>query len=405
MWLPLEERQRLDSVKGVLILLVVLGHSLLAGPLIPGLREAVYSFHVQCFLLLPFLFPAPALTRRNTGNLLVRYLVPYAGAILLFSMLHAVWRGAGLGTWIVDVGRAVVTGNTNDLKRATGFYLLWFLPALSVTVLLWMVYFRLGRWFRWVLVVLALAAHLFLPGLPWPYRRDWPAFGTHIALFIFPLGLWVHYGARPLLTRLSGKGRLLLLSSLIGSLWLLLARGLQVNLAHLGYSSGRHVSALAHQDLVAVLALLSLLAFSGELARIPYLAQIGNKSLPIYLLHQPFVAGVVHGLGGQAAPASAPIHVWLVAGFSVLCGVVGPLLMAKLIYSRARLRSLLFPRSARDLLYGFGVVTQPGTSGILRAGGLRAPRLAGGRRAPCPDLQAMRTQAVPGERDSLRDGG
>ena len=362
------EREALDAVKGVLILAVVLGHSLIANSLVPTLKGAVYSFHVQCFLLLPFLLPASALTPAGAANLLVRYLVPYLCAVVFFSVLRVVVvQDVGLWTWLSHLLAALATGNAGRLKEATGFYLFWFLPALTVLVLLRAVYFRQGHLARFALGVLAVAAHVILPALPWPWKRDWPMFGTHIALFMFPLGLCIHLVARPLLTWLSGGARLLLPLCFAGSLGLLLERGMQVNLVNLGYSSYRHPPILIHQDLVAVLALLSLLAFSRELARVPSLSAIGNKSLPIYLLHQSFIVGTVRILGPETAEGIAPVYTGLVGGLSVLCGVIGPLLVARLIYTRVRLRSVLFPRSARDLLYGFGVLAQPPATGAIRA--------------------------------------
>jgi hypothetical protein len=125
----LRERSGLDSVKGLLILAVVLGHSPLADPLIPGLKNAVYAFHVQGFLLLPFLFAAPALTRAGVGNLLVRYLVAYIAAVGFFSVLHAIALGdLGSWAWFSGLLQALGTENAGSLKQATGFSLFWLRP-------------------------------------------------------------------------------------------------------------------------------------------------------------------------------------------------------------------------------------------------------------------------------------
>ncbi len=367
-WLPmmgrlpddlLRDRRSLDAVKGVLIVAVVLGHSLFADPLSPGLRTVVYSFHVQCFLLFSFLFLPGALKVRTIGDIAVRYLVPYAFAVISLSVLHAMTQQISFGTWMLDVSKALITGNARDLKDATGFYLYWFLPVLCVVVVLKTVYFHCPGRIRLILVICAVVGHLFLPAIPPSVKQNWRLFGTHIALFIFPLGLCVHYVATPLLTRLPKQWRFLLPCSLGVSLWLLLEQGWQVNLGNLAYASYRNLPALILQDSVAVLAFLSLLLFSGRLGRIPWLSQIGSQSLVIFLLHQAVIVATLRVLGGWVSQEASPGTRWLAAALSVLCGLLAPFFIGKLIYSRPRAKSILFPRSIGDWLYGLGFKMRP----------------------------------------------
>ncbi len=354
-----QNREALDAVKGVLIIAVVLGHSILAESLLPGLKTAVYSFHVQGFLLFPFLFPAPVLSCRNTADILVRYLVPYVYAVVGFSVFQAMTSGGvGLGTWILDVLKALVTGNANDLKQVTGFYLFWFLPVLFVTAILKMLYFTRRGWLRFAVAACAIAAHLLLPTIPWSLKQRWAFFGTHIALFVFPLGLSIHYGAVPLSRVFRGRWRFLLFGCFVLSFWLLLSQGLGTNLGNLGYASYRDLSALILQDGVAVLAFLTLLIFGRELAKIPLLSEIGNKSMAIYLLSQLFVVGTVRVFSGGISGGRGGLCACLLGSLSVVCGIIAPLLIAWVICGRTRLRSMVFPRSLRDLLFGFGIKTQ-----------------------------------------------
>ncbi len=355
----LRDRRSLDAVKGVLIVAVVLGHSLFADPLVPGIKTLVYSFHVQCFFLFSFLFLPSPLKLRTIGDITVRYLVPYTFAVISLSVFRAMTQHVSPGTWMLDVLKALLTGNAGDLKQATGFYLYWFLPVLYMVVVLKTVYFSCGRRVRLMLVIFAVVGHLFLPAIPWPLKQNWRLFGTHIALFIFPLGLCVHYVARPLLTRLPKQWGFLLPCSLGVSLWLLFEQGWQINLGNMAYASYRNLPALILQDSVAVLAFLSLLLFSGKLARIPCLSQIGGQSLVIYLLHQVVIVGTLRVLGGWASQEASPIARWLAATLSVLCGVVAPFFIGKLIYSRPRVKSIIFPRAIDDWLYGLGFKIRP----------------------------------------------
>jgi len=315
-----DDRKPLDSVKGLLIITVVLGHSILAESLIPGLKAAVYSFHVQCFLLIPFLFPAPALTGRNLVNTLTRYIVPYVLTVVAFSALHAMARDASIITRILDLLRALLTGNANDLKQATGFYFFWFLPVLSVTVVLRSVYFNCRPKLLFLLAAFAIVGHFLLPAMPWSLKQKWPLFGTHIAMFIFPLGLCVHYATRPVVLRIVRRMRLVWGLAFSVSLWLLVQREAGANLGNLGYASYRNLPVLLVQDAVAIFAFLSLFTLSDILAQIPFLSGFGKRSLAIYLWHQPLVAGVP--------------------------------------------RSVLFPRSVCDFLCGLGLQERSGARAI-----------------------------------------
>ncbi len=134
-------RQEWDAVKGVLILCVLVGHSALANVVAPALKDGLYSFHVQAFLLLPFLYAVRPAGGRNVADVCVRYLIPYSVFVAVFSVLQQVAVRRDVVSWLYELERGLITGNDVYLKGATGLSLFWFLPAITGVSLLTILYY------------------------------------------------------------------------------------------------------------------------------------------------------------------------------------------------------------------------------------------------------------------------
>ncbi|MGD9202044.1 MAG: hypothetical protein PVI26_10800, partial [Chitinispirillia bacterium] len=57
--------EEINAAKGIWILLIVIGHLHFIGQDFPHIKNIIYSFHVDCFLFLPFLFQLKKLSKRN----------------------------------------------------------------------------------------------------------------------------------------------------------------------------------------------------------------------------------------------------------------------------------------------------------------------------------------------------
>lgn len=349
-----QNRKIVDSVKGILIILIVLGHSTIADSLIPVLKTIVYSFHVHCFLLIPFLFPARPFNRSNVIDSCSRYLIPY----LCFGFLLSVLNGllithVSFTEWCFDFSRAMVTGNALYLKKSCGFYLYWFVPVLFILNLARSLYYHQSFSTKCCLFFFVILAHLLLPAMPWEFKQHFPFFGVHIALFIFPLGLTIRWAMDRFSIESIKKARWLLAVVFFLLILIMLGVGSSVNLGHLGYYSYRSPFLLILHDSISVFALLTLLAFTDFFVTVPFLAFIGSRSFIIYLTSQLFVYAVSKFFRWQPmVPLS--LSVQYVAGcLSVLASIALPLLLSTFIYSRKNLKSLIFPRNRIDLLVGF----------------------------------------------------
>ena len=347
-----QNREIVDSVKGILIILVVLGHSTIADSLNPVLKTIVYSFHVHCFLLIPFLFPARPFNRSNVVDSCSRYLVPYLCFVLLFSVLNGLIRHVSFMEWTFDLTRAVVTGNARYLKKSCGFYLYWFIPVIFVTNLAKNIYYQQGFAMRCCLLFLTILAHLLLPTMPWEFKQHFPFLGVHIALFIFPLGLTIRWAVDRFSIASIKKARWLLASVFFLLILIMLRVGSSVNLGNFTHYSYHSPFLFILHDLIPIFALLTLLAFTDFFVTVLFLAFIGSRTFIIFLTSQLFVYAVSKFFSWQPIVLMNLGFKYVAGCLSVLAGIALPLLLSTFIDSRKNIKSLIFPRNKVDLLVG-----------------------------------------------------
>lgn len=88
-----------NSIKGLLISLVVLGHNTIFSSIVPeSIYYFLYSFHVACFFILPFFYD---LKGENTvmGGVIKyfkRLYWPYVWCFVLLSILNQLFIGYGV---------------------------------------------------------------------------------------------------------------------------------------------------------------------------------------------------------------------------------------------------------------------------------------------------------------------
>lgn len=116
---PKERDPFLDNARGILIMLVVVGHTLecfegASGWLGESIRIWIYSFHMAAFIAISgFLSRSYRNEPRQVRRLLTAMLVPY----LIFQLLH-------------EAGKTLLLGQEFRLEFVTSAWTLWFLLAL-----------------------------------------------------------------------------------------------------------------------------------------------------------------------------------------------------------------------------------------------------------------------------------
>ena len=349
---PHDDRMRMnyDVIRGVLILIVMLDHN----DIVRNVRSVnqwflPMTFHVAGFLLLPFLVRPKRFSLAMAGDHAVRYLTPFFFALMLYAVAFRVLITSDVSVedWLTRVATAFVLADPSSLHDATGFIVLWFLPALLSLVLLAAFYNTVSRPWRLVVFVVCLVVHLTVGGLSQTAKSIVPQ-GWLIALYVFPLGVACR-AIIPWLTN-TRHGALLACAScavLLTCWWS--EKGSEVEVATLVLPTLFQPLRLIATDVSDVAFLTALVACSPSLGRVPALSFLGRYSLVIYLIH-PLVYkpifGVLLRFCNQATlqqPGGALIY-WAGAAASVVAVGGVSLATAVSLQAWAVARKLVTPR-------------------------------------------------------------
>lgn len=123
-------REQSDYIKGILILLIVLGHNSVLMHIKSEdvwLKSWLYSFHVRCFLFLPFLYNFREFTISRVKKNARRLFVPYT---IFFIILLTINSYSTHSFDFVNTVWACFTGSQSLLRDAIGLKYIWFLPTM-----------------------------------------------------------------------------------------------------------------------------------------------------------------------------------------------------------------------------------------------------------------------------------
>jgi len=350
-------RDRIDIVKGMLILAVIVGHNEAMTYNFPWLRQLLYYFHVQCFFLLSSFLDTKPFSLPWLRDRAVRYLVPYAWFVGLCWLAYVVLRtGADdMAAAARLFGRAIALSDGPAIYAATGMRYLWFMPALfsfavmKAIAMRWPTYGKGLTVVAWGWMVVAALVIPRLPdGLPW---------GIGSALFFFGLGQAATYAATRLslhATRTAGFASACLtaaMSALIvfipldwvaaaavdsydirrPATWLVGVCYPCVMLAAIYYASGSAWLSAGH--------------LPGRV-----LAAFGRWSLPIYLLHVPVYRVLTRAWFGRGFDDLRVVGPALGAGVVILLlTIILSLGLSAGLWSLPMVRRAVFPRSWGDV--------------------------------------------------------
>lgn len=331
-----EQSLAIDRLKGLLILMIVIGHNSLITTAFPDFRRILYLFHVQSFFLLSACLAQGLPDRRKLGDRLLRYEIPYLGFLVIYALFFTllVRRGEGLGDLPLGLLQCVLAPTVESLKTVAGVSMLWFLPALITFTLLDI---ALRTWAGNARLVVAALLHVAVACLPAPFIEHVPWFVGTAGFLLFPAEC-----ARRVWNRFSAAqacGPAAVLAIVAGAV--LLRSGASFRVAAL------NLPALVVQDVFLLAAFVALrgLPLPDGLSR--FCALLGRESFVIYLFHTLVFYGLLEVLRLDAS-AGWP------AGVGVLCATIALSLAAgRLLKALPRLRSALFPTGWTDLRSAF----------------------------------------------------
>lgn len=143
------EKKLSTGWKGILILLIVLGHCSLLCKYGPGdnefytWRSWIYSFHVWGFFILPFLYGSKLINggyKKVLKKNFIKLYIPYTWISILCVLISLI---SGNNLNFVKVIEAWVVGSQWMTSSYIGFHFLWFLPTMFSVLLMRDLYFNL----------------------------------------------------------------------------------------------------------------------------------------------------------------------------------------------------------------------------------------------------------------------
>lgn len=311
-------REYSDTIKGILIILIVIGHNHVLCPNTEagGIMQYLYLFHVAGFFILPFFYNTRVdITWSSISKIIIRCWIPYFWiCFLCFIVMCTVRHQFDFGWGNIC---AFFYGTQSPIRKYFGFIFPWFLPTYcSASIML--SFARKYRWLYTLFFVLGLSTFFMTWEQFYLFKNNVPL-GLGLALSYFGAGAiafelnrysyWVKYiGA-------------IMFIALSVCWWMHVPVGISCKL-------------------------LPSMFFGVLLCIVPYincgwLRILGRYSLGIYLFHVFFV---------NATYILFPhTTLWGWVGFTI--SLVIPLLMTMGIYRVACLRNLLFPRSWNEFIH------------------------------------------------------
>lgn len=140
-------RQESSLLKGILILLIVLGHNAYLMHLGDSyLKDFLYAFHVSSFFYLTCMYNVPVCTVARIKKDWKHLYIPYTILFVLFACVSLLISDEEL-----DLGEiiwAYISGNSENLAEVAGFQYLWFMPAMFAFLVLRLLFFNYRK-FSW----------------------------------------------------------------------------------------------------------------------------------------------------------------------------------------------------------------------------------------------------------------
>ena len=166
--MPSDRVQWIDGCKGLAILLVVLGHTMRTDLSL----VYIYGFHMPIFFFLSGLvcnekkYTWGSFLKSRFNTLVIPYIAFYLLTWLYWLFVERSFRPLGMEWWQPLIGM-VYGAQWHEYMSHNG--ILWFLPCLFVTEVLFFVVKKLPRTYiqLFVVVVLAGVGYLFKTNLPW----------------------------------------------------------------------------------------------------------------------------------------------------------------------------------------------------------------------------------------------
>ncbi|SDA22783.1 acyltransferase [Sphingomonas sp. NFR15] len=271
--------------RGVLIGLIVLGHNRLFESHFYGAYRLLYNFHVEAFLLIPFLRRTDRGRRVDWLFPLKAYYRPFCVFVTAYAALFALSGVAeaprSVGDAFMRYAAALGLANSAALDRATGFEMFWFLPVFIVLATIRPLLERATRAGLIAALLAAAALHVTVGYLDAATAAMLPWGLPIVCYMLFPCLIAATLArsgwAEAVPVWAAGAAFVTMIGlCFINKFW--------INLSDFKVYDAGHPGGLIVTDTVMIAA--SLVFYrGGARLRSPWLDALGRHSLQIYLIH------------------------------------------------------------------------------------------------------------------------
>lgn len=179
-------------VKGILILLIILGHnSILMQE--RAIFDYLYHFHVYLFLLLPFLYNIPQLTVKRIRKDFIHIYKPYTITYFVLVLINTFVLNSEFN--IIQTLYAYISGNEYLLRANIGASFLWFMPTMFSLLLLRNLLLNKQTKILWSFVIVSLLAFV-ATRITWittVYEYPYLIIGSAVSIVYFSIAVLSRY--------------------------------------------------------------------------------------------------------------------------------------------------------------------------------------------------------------------
>ena len=305
-----------SAIKGLLMLLIILGHNHILAPIGGLLFEYLYSFHIFGFFILPFLYNKKIqFDKAKIINTIVRNWIPYIFFfVICYFIYHVITlKGKGIG---FDFFYGLTNGSPGITKQIAGFYYLWFMPAYAAMSIVVLIFDNSKRYIQILILLIGLVLYYF-SGFTFNQLYPTVPFAITQGFYYFMFG----FLTKLLLDKVP-------YSQYLGAIAFVVITALYwINrLANVYY-------------LFPISGFLFVYTFSHWLVKVKLLVFIGNYSFPVYLLHV-----IVYNFLGIILPKTL-LFGYIDLVLTVLISMILAYFMIKIDF----VRKLILPKDWQDV--------------------------------------------------------
>ena len=332
-------REESASIKGLAILLIILGH---IGRDFTSFQFWLYSYHLILFFMLPFLYGKKEVRPTRIFNLFLRLYIPYLWVLILCSSISILTGYTTLHT-PTEYIKAFLIGSQTELKETVGFNFPWFMPAFFFLSLSIFIKDISTRWSK-IVILLILLYGLFV--LFYMASTSPNAIYSLSCISRGAAYFFLGYAANYFIIRKQARLHTAPYKYLIGLIFIICVTGqaiLQKYYTTLSERALPYALGYGITEILAPIAALCLLyGFREGLSKQKFLRFIGNLSFEIYCFHV-IILNVLWKITDTFGISSTPVT----AGIIFLLTCILSIATAYVLKRITPLHKLLFPRGIK----------------------------------------------------------